>query len=112
ASCRGRFHPARVKRGHREVVHFGGGPSPPEAARRDLKGFTGGERVSGTKGRPGQEPKTGPIDRWIPLLGVLRSYDRRWLRGDLIPGVTVAALIVPKNPGYAGLAGLPLHNGF
>src|SRR4029079_13598164 len=34
-----------------------------------------------------------------------------WLRGDVIAGVTVAALIVPKNLGYAGIAGIPLQNG-
>lgn len=45
------------------------------------------------------------------MLGWMRSYDRRWLRGDLIAGVTVAALIVPKNLGYAGIAGIPLQNG-
>ena len=49
--------------------------------------------------------------RLLPLLGQLRSYDRSWLRGDLIAGVTVAALIVPKNLGYAGIAGIPLQNG-
>lgn len=47
----------------------------------------------------------------VPILGWIRSYDRRWLRGDLIAGVTVAALIVPKNLGYAGIAGIPLQNG-
>ncbi|MFF1878489.1 SulP family inorganic anion transporter [Leifsonia sp. NPDC058230] len=47
----------------------------------------------------------------VPILGQLRSYDRSWLRGDLIAGVTVAALIVPKNLGYAGIAGIPLQNG-
>jgi SulP family sulfate permease len=46
-----------------------------------------------------------PISRWI------RSYDRTWLRGDLIAGVAVAALIIPKNLGYAGIAGIPLENG-
>lgn len=45
------------------------------------------------------------------MLGWIRSYDRRWLRGDLIAGVTVAALIIPKNLGYAGIAGIPLQNG-
>src|SRR3954470_19168947 len=49
--------------------------------------------------------------RLLPILGWLPSYDRRWLRGDLIAGVTVAALIVPKNLGYAGIAGIPLQNG-
>ena len=47
----------------------------------------------------------------LPILGWMRSYDRRWLRGDLVAGVTVAALIVPKNLGYAGIAGIPLQNG-
>jgi SulP family sulfate permease len=47
----------------------------------------------------------------VPILGWIRTYDRRWLRGDLIAGVTVAALIVPKNLGYAGIAGIPLQNG-
>ncbi len=52
-------------------------------------------------------------DRWrfVPMAGWIRSYERRWLRGDLIAGVTVAALIVPKNLGYAGIAGIPLQNG-
>ena len=61
---------------------------------------------------PGQgrsSGRSGP--RLVPILGWLRSYDRRWLRGDLIAGVTVAALIVPKNLGYAGIAGIPLQNG-
>jgi SulP family sulfate permease len=47
----------------------------------------------------------------VPLLGWLRSYDRRWLRGDLIAGIAVAALIVPKNLGYAEIAGIPVQNG-
>jgi SulP family sulfate permease len=67
--------------------------------------------VSGAERRLAQEPGSAPIGRWIPLLSLLRSYDRRWLRGDLIAGVTVAALIVPKNLGYAGIAGIPLQNG-
>ena len=47
----------------------------------------------------------------MPILGWIRSYDRGWLRGDLVAGVAVAALIVPKNLGYAGIAGIPLQNG-
>ncbi|MEN2736347.1 sulfate permease [Microbacterium sp. X-17] len=47
----------------------------------------------------------------VPIVGQLRSYRRAWLRGDVIAGVTVAALIVPKNLGYAGIAGIPLQNG-
>jgi SulP family sulfate permease len=37
----------------------------------------------------------------------LRHYDRTWLRGDLIAGVTVAAYLVPQVLAYAGVAGLP-----
>jgi len=52
-------------------------------------------------------------DRWrfVPMAGWIRSYERRWLKGDLIAGMAVAALIVPKNLGYAGIAGIPLQNG-
>jgi high affinity sulfate transporter 1 len=52
-------------------------------------------------------------DRWhlIPIVGWLPTYDRKWLRGDLVAGIAVAALIVPKNLGYAGIAGVPLQNG-
>jgi high affinity sulfate transporter 1 len=49
--------------------------------------------------------------RLVPIVGWFRTYDRKWLRGDLIAGVAVAALIVPKNLGYAGIAGIPLQNG-
>jgi hypothetical protein len=48
------------------------------------------------------------ISSCLPIVGMIRTYDRRWLRGDLIAGVTVAALIVPKNLGYAGIAGVGL----
>jgi sulfate permease, SulP family len=51
------------------------------------------------------------VARLLPIVGWLGTYDRGWLRGDLIAGVTVAALIVPKNLGYAGIAGIPLQNG-
>src|SRR3974390_3297907 len=47
----------------------------------------------------------------VPMVGWLRTYDRSWLKGDLIAGVAVAALIIPKNLGYAGIAGIPLQNG-
>jgi SulP family sulfate permease len=61
----------------------------------------------------GNTPTASAGDRWrlLPILGWIRSYDRGWLRGDLIAGVAVAALIVPKNLGYAGIAGIPLQNG-
>ena len=48
--------------------------------------------------------------RWRPAapgLAVMRSYQRPWLRGDLIAGVTVAAYLIPQVMAYAGVAGLP-----
>jgi hypothetical protein len=39
-----------------------------------------------------------------PLLGWAPRYERRWLRPDLIAGLTVTALVVPKALGYAGIA--------
>ena len=42
----------------------------------------------------------------LPGLAVLRRYDRGWLRGDLVAGVTVAAYLVPQVMAYATLAGL------
>jgi high affinity sulfate transporter 1 len=58
-------------------------------------------------------PTTSPrgLARLVPILDWGRRYDRRWLRGDLIAGIAVAAMIVPKNLGYAGIAGIPVENG-
>ncbi len=52
-----------------------------------------------------------PVRRFVPILDWLPRYDRRWLRGDIAAGIAVTALIVPKNLGYAGIAGVPLENG-
>jgi sulfate permease, SulP family len=51
------------------------------------------------------------LARWIPVLGWLPRYERRWLRGDLTAGIAVTALVVPKNLGYAEIAGVPVQNG-
>ena len=53
----------------------------------------------------------GRVGRFVPIVGWLPRYERRWLRGDLAAGAAVTALIVPKNLGYAGIAGVPLQNG-
>src|SRR4051812_28846056 len=57
------------------------------------------------------EQSDRPPVRWLPIAGWLPRYDRSWLRGDLVAGIAVTALIVPKNLGYAGIAGVPLENG-
>jgi sulfate permease, SulP family len=43
----------------------------------------------------------------VPGLVIVRSYQRPWLRGDLVAGVTVAAYLVPQVMAYAVVAGLP-----
>jgi high affinity sulfate transporter 1 len=43
--------------------------------------------------------------------GWLRDYERPWLRYDLIAGGSVAALVVPKALGYAGIVGVPVEYG-
>jgi high affinity sulfate transporter 1 len=49
--------------------------------------------------------------RVLPVLDWLPRYERRLLRGDIVAGIAVTALIVPKDLGYAGIAGVPLQNG-
>jgi sulfate permease, SulP family len=51
------------------------------------------------------------LTRLLPVVEWLPRYQRRWLRGDLAAGIAVTALIVPKNLGYAGIAGVPIENG-
>ncbi len=58
-----------------------------------------------------RDEATSGLRRFVPMIGWIGSYQRRWLRGDLVAGVAVAALIVPKNLGYAGIAGIPVQNG-
>ena len=60
---------------------------------------------------PGGMQSVPAIARWIPAVGWLRSYDRRWFRGDVVAGVTLAAYLVPKSIGDASLAGLPPQAG-
>jgi high affinity sulfate transporter 1 len=60
-----------------------------------------------------QSKQTEPrgVSRYIPILQWAPQYKRRWLQPDLIAGLTVAALVVPKSLGYAGIAGVPIQNG-
>src|SRR5436190_3385069 len=41
----------------------------------------------------------------------LASYDRRWLRGDAVAGITLAAYLLPAAIADASLAGLPPQAG-
>ncbi len=47
------------------------------------------------------------LKRYFPILQWLPSYQRRWLRPDLIAGITVWMVIVPEAMAYAGIAKVP-----
>jgi SulP family sulfate permease len=66
--------------------------------------------VNSLEGASAADERRG-IARWVPAVGWLPRYERRWLRGDVAAGIAVTALVVPKNLGYAGIAGVPLQNG-
>jgi len=51
------------------------------------------------------------LARFLPILTWAPRYERAWLRGDLVAGLAVAALVVPKSLGYAGIAGVPIQHG-
>lgn len=51
------------------------------------------------------------LTRLVPALEWLPRYERAALRGDLAAGIAVTALVVPKNLGYAEIAGVPVQNG-
>jgi high affinity sulfate transporter 1 len=47
------------------------------------------------------------LERWIPILTVVRTYERAWLWNDLVAGLVLTAILVPVGMGYAQAAGLP-----
>jgi len=51
------------------------------------------------------------VSRWLPALGWLRTYNKIWLRGDVVAGVTLAAYLLPAGLGDASLANLPPEAG-
>ncbi len=51
-------------------------------------------------------PRSG-LRRWLPILTWLPTYERGWLKDDLMAGLGLTALLVPQGMAYAQLAGLP-----
>jgi high affinity sulfate transporter 1 len=50
-------------------------------------------------------------EAWAPGLRVMRTYQRAWLRRDVVAGLVLSALLVPQGMAYAELAGLPAITG-
>ena len=36
------------------------------------------------------------VERYVPGVASLRTYERRWLRSDLVAGIVLAAILVPR----------------
>ena len=51
--------------------------------------------------------RTTWLERRVPAVRAVRTYQRSWLRTDLIAGLVLAAILVPQGMAYAELAGLP-----
>jgi high affinity sulfate transporter 1 len=47
----------------------------------------------------------------LPVFDWLRTYDKEWLRGDVVAGITLAAYLLPAGLGDASLANLPPEAG-
>ena len=65
-----------------------------------------------TSQRVSSSGKPHGIIRYLPILGWLPRYQRAWLRGDVIAGLTVLALLIPEGMAYAEIAGLPPQTAF
>ena len=51
------------------------------------------------------------LEHWAPGVRAVRTYQRPWLRADIVAGVVLAAMLVPQGMAYAELAGLPAVTG-
>ena len=55
--------------------------------------------------------KSESFARVFPILGWLPSYEPRWLRPDVIAGLTLWGILVPEAIAYAAMAGAPPEAG-
>jgi len=51
-------------------------------------------------------------NRFLPILNWLPGYQSAWLRGDILAGLTVLALLIPEGMAYAQIAGMPPQTAF
>ena len=60
---------------------------------------------------PAKTDEPHGLSRVLPILSWLPNYDRSWLKGDVIAGLSVWALMVPTSLGYAAISGVPVQYG-
>ena len=51
------------------------------------------------------------LRRYVPIVGWLPGYERRWLAADALAGLSVWALLVPQSLAYATIVGVPVQYG-
>ena len=56
-------------------------------------------------------PANRQVYGYLPIADWLFSYNKEWLRPDLIAGLTAAAVVIPKAMAFATIAGLPVQVG-
>jgi solute carrier family 26 protein 5 len=47
------------------------------------------------------------LRKWLPFVGIMRHYKRKWIVGDIISGISCGTVHIPQSLGYATLIGLP-----
>ena len=78
--------------------------SPTRRSRRSTRRWPGRWRSS-------RSSAAAACEMVMPARAWLASYDRTWLRGDVVAGITLAAYLLPAAIGDASLAGLPPEAG-
>ncbi|KAJ1977373.1 hypothetical protein H4R34_003604 [Dimargaris verticillata] len=58
-------------------------------------------------------PRTSPryLRQLVPISYWIRNYNRTWLYGDVIAGITVGVMVIPQALSNAKIAQVPIHYG-
>ena len=61
--------------------------------------------------KPTSSEPTPLLLQLVPIISWLPKYQRKWLRADIIAGITIWSTAIPTAMGYAQVAGLPVQAG-
>ena len=61
----------------------------------------------GRVARPRKDAHERGWRRWVPGIGMLRSYEGTWLCHDVIAGLVLTTMLVPVGVAYAQASGVP-----
>ena len=88
--------------------------APASGACRNVSPETalGGDQVTRFEEAATDPPaRPGLLQRYLPIFAWLPNYERTWLKGDAVAGLSVWALLVPQSLAYATLAGFQCSTG-